>query len=186
MQYTYRPLPVWPHAATPAAQRRSRWTFKASWPDTLELLERELRHLGGRDVVFGVGLRPEDIRLDGAPRANARPLSHPGVELSFDSRLGRLTYSTDVCVEWQHNVRSIALGLEALRAVDRYGISARGQQYAGFAALPAGDSPVERGRKLVEAAGSVRAAQRAHHPDVGGDVDDFRAVGAYAASLEGR
>ena len=38
-----------------------------------------------------------------------------------------------------HNLRSIALGLKALRAVDRYGVSRRGEQYAGFrAALTAG------------------------------------------------
>lgn len=50
----------------------------------------------------------------------------------------RLVYATDACVLWRHNVRSIALGLEALRAVDRFGISRRGEQYAGFrAALPA-------------------------------------------------
>ena len=51
----------------------------------------------------------------------------------------RLVYATDCCDFWQHNLRSIALGLEALRAVDRYGISRRGEQYAGFrAALTAG------------------------------------------------
>lgn len=51
----------------------------------------------------------------------------------------RLVYATDACAFWQHNVRSIALGLEALRAVDRYGISRRGEQYAGYrAALTAG------------------------------------------------
>lgn len=44
----------------------------------------------------------------------------------------RLVYATDVCDFWQHNVRSIALGLQSLRAVDRYGISRRGEQYAGF------------------------------------------------------
>ncbi len=40
--------------------------------------------------------------------------------------------------DWQHNVRAIALTLEALRAVDRYGATETGQQYAGFKALPAG------------------------------------------------
>lgn len=51
----------------------------------------------------------------------------------------RLVYATDSCDRWQDNVRSIALGLEALRAVDRFGISREGQQYAGFrAALTTG------------------------------------------------
>jgi hypothetical protein len=38
---------------------------------------------------------------------------------------------------WQANVRAIALALEALRAVDRYGVTKRGEQYQGWTALPA-------------------------------------------------
>lgn len=47
---------------------------------------------------------------------------------------GRMVLATDVCEDWQHNVRSIALTLEALRAVDRYGAT-QGRQYAGFAGV---------------------------------------------------
>lgn len=39
---------------------------------------------------------------------------------------------------WQHNVRAIGLGLQALRAVDRYGITSGREQYRGFAELPSG------------------------------------------------
>lgn len=177
-------LAIWPYDHTPLEQRRSRWTFKAGWQNTLELLDRELRLLEAADIVIGVNMRPQDIRQDGWPRANALQPAHPGVEVSFNSgaiaqldpvvrrgleliRLAggnaaaarkrhhpdaggthtdfiavqaatdptkRLVYATDVCDLWQHNVRSVALGLEALRAVDRYGISRRGEQYAGFRA----------------------------------------------------
>jgi hypothetical protein len=178
IEVTFRPLLRWPHERTPSEQRRSRWTFKANWGNTLDLLEHELDQLNARSIVIGVGLQPHEIRQDGWPRANAGTPAHPGVELSFladvnlhplarrgrelirrhgglhqarkathpdaggsaedfaavqaahDQR--RLVYATDVCESWQHNVRSIALGLEALRAVDRYGITRRGQQYAGF------------------------------------------------------
>jgi hypothetical protein len=33
---------------------------------------------------------------------------------------------------WQDNLRAVALGLEALRRVERYGIAQRGEQYAGW------------------------------------------------------
>lgn len=177
MTATFRALPVWPYPVTP--QRRSRWTFKAPWSDTLARLQDEIRWLDGSNVVIGAGFREADIRKDGYPRSDAREPSHPGVEVSFDSRHGRLVYSTDVCAWWQHNVRSIALGLEALRAVDRYGISARGQQYAGWAQLGAGGPDAERGRKLVERHGGVRAALMATHPDHQGDPLDFADVQAY-------
>lgn len=183
----FNPLVNWPHGDT--WDRRSRSTFKASWANTLELLDKELRLLDASNVILGVNLRPYDIRQDGWPRSNAQQPIHPGVEISFNSgaiakldpvvRRGlalirqaggdarvaakrhhpdaggehadfvaiqsatdpskRLVYATDCCCYWQHNVRSIALGLGALRAVDRYGISRRGEQYSGFrAALTSG------------------------------------------------
>lgn len=105
----FNALPTWPHGNT--WDRRSRYTFKASWSNTLELLDA-----GGDHADF--------VAIQAATDPSKR-----------------LVYATDCCDFWQHNVRSIALGLEALRAVDRYGISRRGEQYAGFrAALTAGAS----------------------------------------------
>lgn len=183
MAYAFRPLSTWPYSETPADRRRSRLTFKAGWQDTLDLLAYEIDWLGGSDVVIGADFREGDIRMDGMPRANAREPMHPGVEISFNSKFGRLAYSTDVCELWKHNVRSIGLGLEALRAVDRYGISQRGQQYAGFAMLSAGEDPIARGRRIVEAhQGEVHKALRATHPDTrepGYSDADFQGVMAY-------
>jgi hypothetical protein len=179
VNYTFRPLPVWPYPATPDSNRRSWWTFKADWRDTLALLAHEIEWISGRDVIIGAGFREGDVRQDGMPRANAREPMHPGIEISFDSARGRLTYSTDICQRWQHNVRSIALGLEALRAVDRYGITHRGEQYAGFLALAAGGPDPVRGKALVEQAGGIREALMAHHPDHGGSEADFVDVQAY-------
>lgn len=179
MQVTFRPLPTWPHKPT---KHRRRAAFKTSYPRTLELLDREVRALGGRDITIGVGLSESDIRLDGQPRANARAFGHPGVEISFDSRdHGRQTFATDEYDDWQDNVRAIALSLEALRAVERWGVS-KGRQYAGFALLAAGPGLEEQGRLLVERWGSVKEALRHTHPDTG-DTDmtprDYEAVIAF-------
>lgn len=176
MQVTFRPLPTWPHKPT-ASRQYAR--FDTPYPRTLELLEREVRYLGGRDVVMGVGLSERDVRLDGQRRANARAFGHPGVEISFNSRdHGRQTFATDQYLDWQDNVRAIALSLEALRAVERWGVS-KGRQYAGFAQLTAGPGKEERGRHLVAQHGSITAALRATHPDTGGasaSEADFDAV----------
>jgi hypothetical protein len=185
MQYTFRPMPTWPHAVT---KPRSYPHFKAAWRTTLDELAYEIEKLGGRDCVIGAGFRDSDIRLDGMPRANARqdPYMHPGVEISFDSRFGRLTYATDQYTDWRANVRAIVLSLEALRAVDRYGVSKRGQQYAGWARLAAGESLEEKGRRLVEeAGGSIKEALKRHHPDVGGTTEDAAAINAYRALQAG-
>lgn len=182
MNVVFRPMPIWPYTATRSYDRRSPWTFKAGWQSTLDLLEKELRQINGRDVVIGGGWRERDIRLDGMPRSNAAEPTHPGVEVSFTAYVGgrrqRLVYATDVCAKWQHNVRSIALGLASLRAVDRYGITRHGEQYAGFKALPPGGPSVERGLMLIREHGSVRAALSATHPDHDGDATQFADVQA--------
>lgn len=184
MDVSFRPLPLWPHKPT---ERRREAQFKSpgrmvegkgyvpgtrvSWNDTLALLETEVEALGKRgestDVVIGIGLRESDLRLDGLPRADARAPAHPGVELSFNSRYGRLTYATDVFDDWHDNVRAIAKGLEALRSVERWGVAKRGEQYAGFAQLTAGGPDPVRGQRLIADRfdGNVAKALRATHPD---------------------
>lgn len=178
---TFRPIPAWPYPET--FPRRSKHTFKATWENTLNTLRNEIAMIDGKNIVIGTGHRENDIRNDGYPRSDARQPTHPGIEVSFTANIGgreqRLTYATDVCDFWQHNVRSIALGLAALRAVDRYGITRRGEQYAGFAALPAGGPDATRGARLVERHGSVRDALHATHPDHGGDPHDFADVQAF-------
>lgn len=181
MKLFFRPLPVWPHKPS---ERRRYSQFKASYAKTIKLLSDEVAHLEGEDVTIGVGLTERDIRRDGGVRANARSMVHPGVEISFKSKHGPLTYATDEFTEWEDNLRAIALSLVALRAVDRYGVSKRGQQYAGYALLAAGDDPITRGGKLVERYGGVKEALRHTHPDTGDtDVtaDDYQAVLAYRA-----
>lgn len=144
LSYTVRPISdrTW---FRPASQReRSRFT--ASWTDTLALLERELDHLAAQRMVFELDVREQDIRLDGMVRANARPAASDAVVIAFDSKHGPLQYRSDIydavawgargSAPWQANVRAVALTLEALRAVDRYGASSRGEQYRGYKALP--------------------------------------------------
>lgn len=182
MNYTYRPLVRWPHAET--RSRRGHYTFKASWGMTLKLLERELEYLDASNVIIAAAFRDGDIRQDGMPRANALAPSHPGIEISFETEHGRLVYATDVCADWQHNVRSIALGLGALRAVDRYGITQRGEQYAGWLQLTATNDLAERGKVLVDIAGGLTQAVKMHHPDYGGERANWDAVQAYRATMK--
>lgn len=133
MKYTVRP--VSDRTAFTGKPRRS--AFDSTWGSTLDLLFREVEQLKGRDLVIELDVTERHIRNDGTLYANARPTS-PAVRVAFDSEHGPLTYATDRFTTWQDNVRAIALALEALRKVDRYGITKRGEQYTGFRALPSG------------------------------------------------
>jgi hypothetical protein len=171
---TFRPIDTWLGTLTP--QRRHA-TFTASWRATRALFERELRALGARRVVVQLALAEADFRIDGLPRANARA-EHPGVIVSFESRYGPLRYAVDTFTTWQDNVRAIALALEALRKVDRYGVTKRGEQYTGWRALPqhadGGIETAEQARAFLDEHGGtfVEAAKRLH-PDRGGDAGLF-------------
>ena len=166
---TFRPLER-PLTGAGTGERQS--PFRADWSTTVADLAGELRAVDATDVVLQIDVTEAELRLDGLPRASARPGS-PGVVLSFRAmdvdgspslRYAVATYST-----WQDNMRAIALGLRALRAVDRYGVTTSGEQYAGWRALPAPGVSVERGRELIRAHGSIAAALRATHPDTRSD-----------------
>ena len=204
--FTFRPIDTWPGDQTRTPQRSR---FGASWSSTDDLLERELAMLKARNVVIQLALDESDIRIDGKPRANARP-RHQGVILAFDSRYGPLKYATDTFDRWQDNLRAIALGLEALRKVDRYGITKRGEQYTGWKALPSGTpgavamTPSEAARLLAVwglednhestvaqvavdpklRAEAYRKAAKRMHPARGGHADDFRRLQDAKAVLE--
>lgn len=134
---TLRPIEQWPLEFT---RNRRRSQFSATWSATVKQLDTELRHLGqGRRApsVLQIAMREQDFRLrDGMPRANAVP-EHPGVILNIESRHGELSYPCDTFTRWQDNLRAIAMGLESLRRVERYGITQTGQQYRGWQAIEA-------------------------------------------------
>jgi hypothetical protein len=171
MRYEIRPLGTW---TEPVTEGRPRSPFSATWTNTLDLLDRETFMLGCHLVVIQIDVPDGAIRKDGMLHARARA-SFPGVRVAFESHHGPLMYATDAFAEWQSNVRAIALGLEALRKVDRYGISRRGEQYRGFTAI-GGISPEQAARDLIESYGGLKAAFKATHPDTGGSAEDFRKV----------
>lgn len=134
-----KPIVQWPGDLTPHGRRRGA-LFSAGFSSTVNLLGRELEQLtkpGQRRAVLQMALTARDIRLDGYPRAGATP-THPGVIVSIESTHGPLSYPADSFDHWQDNLRGIALALEALRKVDRYGVTKNGQQYRGWAQLGAG------------------------------------------------
>lgn len=207
MEMTFRPIDEWPGELT---EYRRNDPFRSNYQHTLRLLNDELYKLDASSVVIQLAIREADCRLDGMIRANTKP-DHPGVILAFDSMHGPLKYHTDAFDNlnsmgyvdgWKANLRAIALGLEALRKVDRYGIGKRGEQYTGWSALPPG--VIEAGaamsindaaKWLAQAAGdpsmfeylidrtdtgdvarrqAYRQAAAILHPDQGGDTELFK------------
>jgi hypothetical protein len=192
MRFETRPLPsVWPTGQRTPRDQRQYSRFKAPYSRTLEQLQYELRQLDAVEpIVLEAGYQAHEIRLDGLPRKGAKP-SDPAVIVSFDSRVGPLRYGCDTFWTHEDNLRAIALALEALRAVDRYGVTKRGEQYQGWSALPpSGEGEMSRdeaeafirhhaatGKGLgpqLTIREAYRRAARGLHPDVGGDPAEWK------------
>src|SRR4051812_2092573 len=126
MEIAYRPIGddwVWEKT-----KHRQYSRFDTSWTSTIGLLKRELGQVHARVPVIQIDLTERDFRNDGEIRANAKDPEFPGVIVAFEMpKVGALKYRCDMFMgthrgpAWQQNVRAIALGLEALRKVERYG-----------------------------------------------------------------
>jgi hypothetical protein len=201
LEYKFQSLESFPRDLTPSYQRKKSG-FGKTWSETQNILERELRHLNYRrgSTVLLTAHSPYDVRKDGQLRSDVRRPEHPGVVVKFDvydSRLKRyvtMSFECDQFTEWKDNVRAIADAMEALRKVDRYGVSAGGRhnaQYEGYKALPSADGRVSSREDAAEfisqhsgwpasSLNDVEVLSKAYrqaalklHPDKGGTQDDF-------------
>jgi hypothetical protein len=195
VKHTTRPISNWPGKR---AGPRISSPFRATYGASEDLLLEELERLEARDVVIEIDVSTSDLRLDGTLRANAKPQG-PRVCLYASTKHGPLMMPCDTFTDWRANIRAIALSLEALRRVDRYGCSATGEQYRGWTAIPASTSMTTRveaswdilAREAAGVAGSeikpehrdrstldryYREAAKMAHPDAGGTEERMAAV----------
>lgn len=171
-----------------------------------ELLE-EVRRLGGSHAVV-TSLLP--TRHDGLPYADGRRGDDPGIALWFVHRGHERVFACDKWRTHGENMRAIALSIEAMRGLDRWGVAGAVEKaFAGFAALPAGNGdedvpPAPKKRPwrevlgetfapwpeldndelLVLAKGRHRKLIALHHPDKGGDVAIAAEINAALAEAE--
>lgn len=180
--------------------RRNSTVFKSTYTKTLDRLEDELRHLKAADILIQAGFGRADIRNDGWPRVGIRA-SHPAVVLSFRSAKRDYSFPCDTFTTFEHNLHAIAFTLEALRAVNRYGVTRGHEQYTGFAQIEAPKKwtvddaahflAVKIGataQEVVEDAEDYRRLYRQAaavlHPDRGGNPHDWKLLCEAKALLD--
>lgn len=175
MNLIWKPIDTWPREQTVGREsspfmRPGKYVEKVGgkkdwvpgtevpWQQTLNELETELWAIGVETAVVQLALRERDIRVDGQMRADARP-HHPGVILSFTHKQqGPLSFACDRWVNWKTNFRGIVKALNALRLVDRYGITSTGEQYSGWKEIGSG-TPMGPGGATEEKMSRVDAAR---------------------------
>lgn len=181
--------------------------FRCGYKDTLALLAYELDKVDAvtSSLILEMWVNPREIRKDGQLRADAR-VDKPGVVLALVRKTNRrwnaeqsryvytpqqLAYPCDAFNHWQDNLRAIALSLEALRKVERYGVfkydeivsrlalpSAEGKvttrdSAAAFLASHSGVAMKEILFSDTARSAAYRKAAQTLHPDRGGNPDEF-------------
>lgn len=98
---------------------------------------KSLKKIHASNVIVEAGFARHQIRNDGWPQNDAKP-AHAGVVLYFRNTDGDFRFPCGTYRTFEANLHAIALTLENLRAIDRYGATSSHQQYMGFKQLEAG------------------------------------------------
>lgn len=131
------PIVTWPRARTPENMRDMGGRMLKTTPGAaLSRLREELFRMRAKDCRLAIAVRERDITRFGELRANAT-VQDPGVIVYFTHPTrGDLTFANDNYCRWWHNVNGIAMTIEALRGIDRWGAVQNAEQFAGFGKLP--------------------------------------------------
>lgn len=143
-----------------------------------------VRALGGKDLILSTNV---PVRNDGLPYGSG--VAEPqdcGAAVYFQYKGTTVTMACDRFFWVSQNVRAIALSIESIRALERYGASELMERaFRGFTALPEQvgehwreilDLPREGKITADQVESQFRALVKVMHPDVGGDAEAFHCL----------
>jgi hypothetical protein len=144
----------------------------------------ELRRLGvmREHVIVSTNV---PTRLDGLPYSNAKEPDDPGVAVYFRMSGKPRVLACDTWDRVADNIAAVAGHIEAIRAIDRYGVGTIEQAFAGYQALPTQASPWwtilefdQRPSTWAMVEERHRELTKKHHPDRGGRSDTMAKINA--------
>lgn len=153
------------------------------------ILREELRRLGASNMVLSTNLR---LRNDGLPYSKQAQPRDQGVAVYFTHKKQPMCFACDRWDRIQDNIYAIAMTIEALRGIERWGSGSMVEQaFTGFVALPAPKDPhdilgVRPGAAADEIDAAYRQKAKAAHPDNGGSVAAMQELNEARAALKPR
>lgn len=165
----------WPR--TPKWKRQSS-LFRKTTGVVRDFLENEIWRLGGNNLIVSTNM---PTRLDGRFYASAKDPDDTGVAVYFTYKKKTMCFACDKHPTVRENLHAIAMTINALRGIERWGASDMMERaFRGFAALPAGGwrliLGVDPGVSLDQVESRFRELAHQFHPDKGGDPEKFRAI----------
>lgn len=178
---------AWPfdYKRTPD-NKRIRSKFQQSMEKSQQRLRREIELLGGKNIVISTDI---PTRKDGMMYADYmnKKIADPGVAIYF-MLPDKIDYTVMCCDQYERvweNIYALALAVEALRGIDRWGVSEfMSRTFTGFKALPEAQSSRHWSKVLGcsrdASPDTIKQAYRLSlqdvHPDKGGTREAFDEV----------
>jgi hypothetical protein len=125
-----------------------------------------------------------ELRIDGLPRSGLADPMDPGAAVWFWLKKKPLCLACDKWFRVADNIAALAMHIDALRRIDRYGVGSIKQAFAGYVALPAKASDwwvilgVSPNATIDEVNSRFKELARTNHPDAGGNLDEFQRISA--------
>jgi hypothetical protein len=153
----------------------------------IDILRKQIALLGGEHAVISTNTK---LRLDGLPYSQQAQPSDKGVAVYFAHKKRPMCFACDRWDKVQDNVYAVAMTIEALRGIERWGGGKMMEEaFTGFTALPGYSHWDVLGLKPGASATEIEAAFRGKaklvHPDVGGSEAEMAKLNAARSALLG-
>ena len=159
--------------------------FKQSMDAAQQYLRLEVKRLGGTNLVVSTNL---PLRQDGQLYADymRRKIDDPGVAIYFKRRGKYISLCCDNYKTVWENIYALGKGVEALRGLERWGISEfLDRAFTGFTALPDSKPIIAvdiwhvlglnlKPGTVDEVHSAYRSKAKLCHPDAGGTTQAFQ------------
>lgn len=161
----------WP-VGYPRTKYPARSKFRETFAYGIRSINRELKLLGAKDVVISTNI---PLRNDGLPYSSFKLPEDNGVAVYFTLFNNSCVFACDKWDKIEHNIKAILLTIEALRGIDRWGVSEMlKRSFTGFKALPASEASkawwevlnVSQYATEEEIKTAYRSLAKKYHPDI--------------------
>jgi len=164
--------------------------FDTTFGKSRDAILAEVRRFGGSNCIISSNI---PTKRDGNPYANFSQPVDRGIAVYFTYEGDPVVFACDKWNTCEDNLQAIRKAIEAFRGLERWGVSdLLKRAFTGFKALPeqtAGRKwwealDVDKSAEESEIKDAYRRLVKLHHPDNGGNADDFRAINeAYKQAL---
>lgn len=170
----------------PVGYKRTTSRYNSRFKQTMEaaqrFLHKEIDRLNGKDLIVSTNL---PVRQDGYLYADwmKKKITDPGVAIYFKYKGNPVAMCCDKYAAVWENVFALAKGIEALRGMERWGVSDfLDKAFTGFAAIPETTNTaswfeileVSPTARIIEIRQAFLTKAKIHHPDKGGNVEAFQ------------